>query len=144
VGVHVAFVGMGVVILARPEVAGTAYTFSGIRVIPYNEIQPPRHCNTAEPSALNRVVLIWMCSVVFRYSLLKTPAQGQLGREICFRTTVIAMPGFRREREEKRSDQHSQQDYILPINVNDSIYRMEGYKLFDDTKFILRGNSQTE
>jgi hypothetical protein len=81
VGVHVAFVGMGVVILARPEVAGTAYTFSGIRVIPYNEIQPPRHCNTAEPSALNRVVLIWMCSVVFRYSLLKTPAQGQLGRE---------------------------------------------------------------
>lgn len=35
------FVGVGVVVLASPEIAGIANTFRGVNVIPHNEVQPP-------------------------------------------------------------------------------------------------------
>lgn len=45
---------------------------------------------------------------------------------------------------EKLCDQNSQQDYILTIDVNNRIYHLLTYEDFDDTKFIMRSNSQIE
>jgi hypothetical protein len=59
--------------------------------------------------------------------------------------TAVAIQHRRGEVIEKKlCEQNSQQDCILPIDVNNRIYRHCDYDAFGDTRFNMRRNSQTK